>query len=96
MPIPLAVRVKTRTREDRKLMAKDDRASLFFHLPGFSREVTEVLRTETVKEEANAFWEIRACAALRVLSFNRECDMVLVVNWRRIADAPVRAMAGAG
>jgi hypothetical protein len=29
MPIPLAVRVKTRTREDRKRMAKDDRAPFF-------------------------------------------------------------------
>ena len=79
MPIPLAVRVKTRTREDRKRVAKDDRA-LFFFSPGFSIEATEVLRTETANEEANAFWEIRACAALRVLSFNRECDMVLLVN----------------
>ena len=29
-------------------------------------------RTETAKGEANTFWEIRACATLRVLSFNSE------------------------
>lgn len=40
-------------------MAKDDRAPVFFHPPGFFTEATEVLRTETANEEANAFWEIK-------------------------------------
>jgi hypothetical protein len=61
-------------------MAKDDRAPFFFHLPGFFTEATEVLRTETANKIANAFWEISAYATLRVLCFNRECDMVLLVN----------------
>jgi hypothetical protein len=63
MPIPLAVSVKTRTREDRKRMAKDDRAPAFFHLLGFFIESTEVLRTETAKQDSE-----------RLLGNKRLCD----------------------